>query len=87
MAGISISNPVAQGLDGVAFSGERDGVTHSFVVSREALEDVAYEMLETPEALLAAFGQHQQGVADAACLALDAGATGSPAITLASLLS
>ena len=77
MADITISGPMAQGLDGVAFTAMRDGVAHSCMVSREVLEDAEYNMYETPQAMLEAFDRLRQRVAEEAARALDAGATGT----------
>ncbi len=80
MTDISIANPEARGLDGVAFTGTRGGAAHSFLVPREALEDVEYTMLETADAMLDAFGRLQDRVAQEAARALDAGRTGTPIV-------
>lgn len=93
MAGISISNPAAQGMDGVSFTGTRDGAQQAFLVAREALEDLEYTVFETPQAMLDAFSRHQQGVAEGAARAMDSAARapdsaapGGPAIVLQTLL-
>lgn len=80
MADISISTPEARGLDGVAFTGTRAGTAHSFMVPREALEDVEYNMFDTAEAMLEAFGRQRARVAEEAAKALDGGRTGAPIV-------
>jgi hypothetical protein len=85
MAVATLSNPRAEGLEGVRFLATLDAASQEFIASREALEDLAYDMLETPEALLAAFGSHQETVAAAAGKALAEGGGKSPEL-LASLL-
>lgn len=82
MAGISISNPVAQGMDGVAFTGSQDGATRAFLVSREALEDLEYVVFETEQAMLEAFSRHQPGVAEGVAKAFEGTAAGVEPIVL-----
>lgn len=86
MGGVSISNPVAQGLEGVSFSGTLDGVQQQFVVAREGLEDLEYTLLESPEAMLQAFHRQQAQVALVAAKAMREGPK-KPTITLLSLLA
>lgn len=85
--GVSISNPQAQGLDGVSFTGTLDGVERRFLASREGLEDLEYTALESAEALLAAFQRQQPQVALVAAQALQSAAPGDAPIVLQSLLS
>jgi hypothetical protein len=85
MAGLTLSNAAAKGLEGVSFVGTRDGAAHEFLLPRESLEDLVYAMFETPEAMLEAFGQQQEAIAKAAAQALDGGASGAP-IVLQSLI-
>lgn len=84
MAGMTLSNASAQGLDGVVFTGTLGGKTQEFLVPKESLEDVEYNMFETPEAMLEAFGRQQEAVAKAAEQAM--GASGGARITLQSLI-
>lgn len=86
MASVSISDPVAQRLDGVEFTGTRAGTTRRFMVHREGLEDLDYNLFETTEALMAAFDRHKHHIAEAAGKALDAGQGGSGTLILQSLL-
>jgi hypothetical protein len=86
MASVSISTPVAQRLDGVEFTGTRAGVAQRFMVHREGLEDLEYNVFETPEALLQAFDRHKTHIAEVAARALDAGQGGSGTLVLQSLL-
>ena len=86
MAGVSISNPVAQRLDGVEFTGTRAGVSQRFMVHREGLEDLEYNVFESTEALLQAFDRQKTHIAEVAAKALDAGQGGSGIFVLQSLL-
>ncbi len=86
MASVSISNPVAQRLEGVEFTGTRAGVTQRFMVHREGLEDLEYNVFETSEALLQAFDRHKTHIAEVAARALDGGRGGSGTLVLQSLL-
>jgi len=86
MAGVSISNPVVQRLDGVEFTGTRDGVAQKFLAHREGLEDVDYNQFETAEAMMQAFERHKGQVALVAAKALDSGKGGGPTVVLHSLL-
>ncbi|HSV36572.1 MAG TPA: DUF1488 family protein [Ramlibacter sp.] len=86
MVNVSISNPVAHRLEGVEFTGTRGGIAQRFLVPRDGLEDLDYNMLETPAALLEAFGRHQDHIAEVAAKALDGGKGGPAAIVLNSLL-
>lgn len=86
MAGVSITSPVAQSLDGVEFTGTRAGVTQKFMVHREGLEDLDYNVFETSDALLQAFERHKDHIADVAGKALDAGQGGNGTLVLQSLL-
>lgn len=85
MAGLTISNAQAQGLEGVSFTGTLGGTDRAFLVPRESLEDLEYAMFETPEAMLEAFGRQHEPVAKAAAHALDSGA-GGDRIVLQSLI-
>jgi hypothetical protein len=78
--GAVISNPRAQGLDGVLFTASANGAQQEFVAAREGLEDLAYEMLETEAAMLAAFARHQDQVAAAAEKALQQPAQAAPRV-------
>lgn len=84
MAGLTISGAAAQGLEGVSFTGTLDGKVQEFLVPKESLEDVEYNVFETPEAMLEAFGRQHDAVAKAAAQALGAGGAGR--ITLQSLI-
>ncbi|MBI2771218.1 MAG: DUF1488 family protein [Burkholderiales bacterium] len=87
MAGVvTISNPLVESMDGITFTGVRDGVTQTFLVSREALEDLEYESFTNGALMLAAFGRLQQQVADGAGRALDAGEGGPKTVLLRTLL-
>lgn len=86
MASVSISDPVAQRLDGVEFTGTRAGVTQRFMVHREGLEDLEYNVFETSEALMEAFNRHKPHIAEVAAKALDAGQGGNGTLVLQSLL-
>jgi hypothetical protein len=87
MANIELSNPQAAERKSVSFTATRDGVAHSFMVGREALEDVEYQELTTNDALLEAFGRQQELIAMCAGKALDSGATGKSVVELQSLLT
>lgn len=86
MAGIQISNPTAQGLDGVAFTGVSATASGQFLVTREALEDLEYTMFDNEAAMLEAFVRHQPGVAEGAARALETATAGATTIVLQSLL-
>jgi hypothetical protein len=86
MGGVSISDPQAQGLEGVSFSGALDGVERRFIAMREGLEDLEYAMLESAEAMLAAFQRQQAQVALVAARALQSAGPGDGPIVLQSLL-
>ena len=86
MASVSISNPVAQKLSGVEFTGTRGGVSQQFMVDREGLEDLEYVEFETTQALLEAFERHKDHIAQVAAKALDAGQGGNGLLVLQSLL-
>lgn len=86
MAGISISNSAAQGMDGISFTGTQEGAQQAFLVPREALEDLEYTVFETPQAMLDAFHRHQQGIAEGAARALNGATPGGPTIVLQTLL-
>ncbi len=76
MATIEISNAETVGIDGVMFTGTRGGTACTFLVVREALEDVEYQELASAQELLDAFGRQQALIASCAAKALDAGTTG-----------
>ena len=86
MAGVSISNPVAQRMEGVEFTGTRGSVTQRFMVQREGLEDLEYNEFETVAALMEAFDRHKGHIANVAAKALDAGQTSAGTLVLQSLL-
>ena len=86
MASVSISNPVAQRLVGVEFTGTRGGAAQRFMVHREGLEDLEYNVFETTEALMEAFDRHKSHIAEVAAKALDAGQGGNGTLVLQSLL-
>jgi hypothetical protein len=85
MASLSISNPVV-GLDGVEFTGTQDGLAQKFLVYRDALEDLEYQLFETDEALMQAFSRHRGHIAEVAAKALDEGKGGGKTVLLQSLL-
>lgn len=87
MAAVALSNPQATDRKCVTFTVTRDGVAHSFMVGREALEDVEYQELTTNQALLEAFARQQELIATCAAKALNAGAAGKPVVELQSLLT
>lgn len=86
MGGVIISNPQAQGLEGVAFTGAQDGVERRFLALREGLEDLEYAMLESAEAMLSAFQRQQAQVALVAAQALRSAPPGDEPVVLQSLL-
>jgi hypothetical protein len=86
MATVSISNPVALKLEGVEFTGTRAGAEQRFLVPRDGIEDLDYNMLETAEAMLEAFERHKDHIAQVAAKALDSGQGGSGTLVLQSLL-
>ena len=83
---VIISNPRVESMDGITFTGVRDGITQTFLVSREALEDLEYESFTNGALMLDAFGRQQQRVAEGAGRALDAGEAGPKAVLLRTLL-
>jgi hypothetical protein len=85
MASLSISNPVAA-LDGVEFTGVQAGVEQKFLVYRDALEDLEYQLFETDEALMQAFARHRAHIAEVAAKALSDGRGGGKTVLLQSLL-
>jgi hypothetical protein len=85
MASLSISNPVAA-LDGVEFIGAQGGVEQKFLVYRDALEDLEYQLFETDEALMQAFARHRAHIAEVAAKALGDGKGGSKTVLLQTLL-
>jgi hypothetical protein len=85
MSSLSISNAVA-GLDGVEFTGTLDGVEQKFVLYRDGLEDLEYQLFETDEALLQAFAKHRLHIAEVATKALGEGKGGAQPVVLQSLL-
>lgn len=66
MAGVSISNPVAQKLEGVEFTGACNGAQQRFRVQREDLEDLDYNTFDTAEGLMQAFERHKGHIAEVA---------------------
>lgn len=85
MASLSISNPVAA-LDGVEFTGVHGGVEQKFLVYRDALEDLEYQLFETDEAMMQAFARHRAHIAEVAAKALSDGKGGGKTVLLQSLL-
>jgi hypothetical protein len=85
MASLSISNP-AVGLDGVEFTGVQGGVEQKFLVYRDALEDLEYQLFETDEALMQAFVRHRAHIAEVAAKALSEGKGGAKTVLLQTLL-
>lgn len=83
--GVNISDARAQGLEGVVFTGSQDGVQRRFLATREGLEDLEYNVLETAEAMMEAFHRQQAQVALVAAKALQDGTAGDP-VLLQSLL-
>lgn len=69
MGRLSISNPVVA-LDGVEFTGAHGGVEQKFIVYRDALEDLEYQLFETDEALMEAFTRHRLHIAEVAANAI-----------------
>jgi hypothetical protein len=85
MAGVSISNPVAT-MDGVEFIGMGAGVSQKFLVHREGLEDLEYEILETGPEMLRVFDRHKGHIAVVAAKALHEGRGGTAMGVLQTLL-
>jgi hypothetical protein len=85
MGRLSISNPVV-GLDGVEFTGADGGVEQKFVVYRDALEDLEYQLFETDEALMQAFTRHRIHIAEVAANAIAEGKGGGKPVLLQTLL-
>jgi hypothetical protein len=85
MASLSISNAVA-GLDGIEFTGTAGALQQRFVLYRDGLEDLEYQLFETDEALMKAFLRHKLHIAKVAAKALDEGKAGPRMIVLQSLL-
>lgn len=85
MASLTISNPVAA-LDGVEFTGAQAGVEQKFLVYRDALEDLEYQLFETDEAMMQAFARHRAHIAEVAAKALRDGKGGGKPVLLQSLL-
>lgn len=85
MASLSIANPVPN-LDGIEFTGTRDGVEQKFVLYRDGLEDLEYKLFDTDEDLMQAFLRHRLHIAKVAAKALDEGKGGPKAVVLESLL-
>lgn len=69
MGRLSISNAVV-GLDGVEFVGAHGGVEQKFILYRDALEDLEYQLFETDEALMQAFTRHRLHIAEVAANAI-----------------
>jgi hypothetical protein len=85
MAGVSISNPVAT-MDGIEFTGVGAGLTQQFLVHREGLEDLEYEILETGPEMLRVFDRHKGHIAVVAAKALQEGRGGPQLVVLQTLL-
>jgi len=85
MPSLSISNPAAS-LDGIEFIGTRAGVEQKFIVYRDALEDLEYQLFETDEALMKAFHRHKAHIAQVAAKALDDGRGGAGIVLLQNLM-
>jgi hypothetical protein len=85
MASLSISDPVAA-IDGIEFTGAQGGVEQKFLVYRDALEDLEYQLFENDEALMQAFSRHRAHIAEVAAKALGEGKGGGKTILLQSLL-
>ena len=85
MASLSISNAVS-GLDGIEFTGTAGALQQRFVLYRDGLEDLEYQLFETDEALMQAFLRHKLHIAKVAAKALDEGKAGPRMIVLQSLL-
>ena len=85
MASLSISDPVA-GLDGIEFTGTRDGQAQKFVLYRDGLEDLEYKLFENDQALLDAFARHRGHIAQVAAKALDEGRGGPKMVVLETLM-
>jgi hypothetical protein len=85
MASLSISNP-AVALDGVEFTGVQGGAEQRFLVYRDALEDLEYQLFETDEALMQAFARHRAHIAEVAAKALSEGKGGAKTVLLQTLL-
>jgi hypothetical protein len=66
MAGVSISNPVAQKMEGVEFVGACNGAKQRFRVQREDLEDLDYNTFDSAEGLMQAFERHKGHIAEVA---------------------
>lgn len=59
ISGFNVSDPVAVRNNDVAFNLTQDGVTWPFVISQEALQDVArFEGHNTPELSIAQFKEY-----------------------------
>ena len=87
MPNVSISDAKAQGLEGVSFRASAHGANQEFLVSREGLEDLEYNLFETAEAMMEAFHRQQEQIALVVAKALHEGAGGQPTIVLHSLLA
>ena len=85
MASVSISNPVAT-MDGIEFTGATPALTQKFLVHREGLEDLEYEILETGPEMLRAFERHKGHIAIVAAKALHDGRGGPATVVLQTLL-
>jgi hypothetical protein len=85
MAGVSISNPVAT-MDGIEFIAVGPGVNQKFLVHREGLEDLEYEILETGPEMLKVFDRHKGHIAVVAAKALHEGRGGPSVVVLQTLL-
>lgn len=85
MGRLSISNPVVA-LDGVEFTGAHGGVEQKFIVYRDALEDLEYQLFETDDALMQAFTRHRLHIAEVAAHAISEGKGGGKTVLLQTLL-
>lgn len=85
MGRLSISNPVVA-LDGVEFIGAHRGIEQKFIVYRDALEDLEYQLFETDEALMQAFTRHRLHIAEVAANAIGQGKGDGRPVLLQTLL-
>jgi hypothetical protein len=87
MPNVSISDAKAQGLEGVSFVAFANGAQQAFLVSREGLEDLEYNLFETAEAMMEAFHRQQAQIELVVAKALHEGPSGGAPIVLHSLLA
>jgi len=85
MAELSISNPVPS-LDGVEFIGVANGQEQKFLLNRDALEDIEYQLFESDAPLMQAFAKHRSHIALVAAKALDEGKGGARTVVLQNLV-